>query len=324
MRIASTAMVMQSAHRATVRSEQSQSVQVWIDRRPTSTSTSAAASTPADPGKSEAQDEDLDPRLQILKSMIERLTGRHIKLIHVVHADAAPSAATPTVSGNAGFGVEYEYHAAREETEQTDFAAAGRVTTADGRQIDFALELEMSRSYSEQTDVRVTAGPPRAKTDPLVLSFDGSAAQLSTERTSFDLDADGQKEAVPLLSGNSAYLALDLNQNGKVDSGAELFGPATGEGFAELAKYDADGNGWIDENDPVFRQLQLWKPTGDGNGQLSSLQSRDVGALFLGHQATSFQLRSASNDDLGSVRSSGVYLTESGGAGSIQQIDLTA
>ena len=29
----------------------------------------------------------------------------------------------------------------------------------------------------------------------------------------------------------------------------QAFGTKTGNGFSELAEYDSDGNGWIDEND---------------------------------------------------------------------------
>jgi hypothetical protein len=43
---------------------------------------------------------------------------------------------------------------------------------------------------------------------------------------------------------------------GRIDSGSELFGPATGSGFGELAALDGDGNGWIDENDDAFARLR--------------------------------------------------------------------
>ncbi|MHB1358704.1 MAG: hypothetical protein ACYCWC_03870 [Rhodocyclaceae bacterium] len=45
--------------------------------------------------------------------------------------------------------------------------------------------------------------------------------------------------------------------------------------------------------------------------------------LALAHLATPFALRGKDNQDLGQVKASGLYLTESGKAGSLQEIDLT-
>ena len=41
--------------------------------------------------------------------------------------------------------------------------------------------------------------------------------------------------------------ALDINEDGKINDGKELFGTASGNGFGDLAAYDQDNNGWIDE-----------------------------------------------------------------------------
>jgi hypothetical protein len=180
----------------------------------------------------------------------------------------------------------------------------------------------MTRHFRTETSVSVRAGDAR-RTDPLVINFNGTTAQLSSQRFRFDLDADGRAEDVPLLAGGSGYLALDLNGNGRVDSGAELFGPASGSGFAELAAHDDDGNGWIDENDAVFERLQVWTPAVSGAGTLAGLAARGVGALYLAHAATPFELRGGDNADLGAVRDSSIYLTEVGAAGTLQEIDLT-
>ena len=97
----------------------------------------------------------------------------------------------------------------------------------------------------------------------------------------------------------------------------------TGNGFLELTQFDDDANGWIDENDAVFDSLRVWTPTADGPGHLATLRERQVGALYLGQQITPFELRDASNQFLGAVRATGVWLAESGQAGTLQQIDLT-
>ncbi len=38
----------------------------------------------------------------------------------------------------------------------------------------------------------------------------------------------------------------------KINDGSELFGTSSGDGFKDLATYDEDENGWIDENDSIF------------------------------------------------------------------------
>jgi hypothetical protein len=210
----------------------------------------------------------------------------------------------------------------REETEVMRFTADGIIRTADGKEIRLSMEMEMARGYREERAVSMRAGDA-VRMDPLVINFDGTAAQLQNRRFSFDLDADGTAEQVPLLAGNRGYLALDHDGNGKVDSGKELFGPSSGDGFAELARYDSDGNGWIDDNDPVFAELRIWMQDDAGGGTLDTAKAHGVGAVYLGRAETPFELRGDGNRELGAVRTSGLYLAENGGAGSLQQIDLT-
>lgn len=275
---------------------------------------------------------DNDPFLQLVRSMVEMLTGQKIRVFsarafsqetEVRTAEVAQAAAAANPNGRAGYGIEYDFRSLYEETEVTRFAAEGVIRTADGVEIAFKLDLAMSRHYREETNVSLRAGDAVRK-DPLVLNFGGTAAQLSNQRFRFDLDNDGHAEDVPLFASGSGYLALDRDNNGRVDSGAELFGPATNSGFAELAAHDDDGNGWIDENDRVFDRLRVWTPAAEGSGTLRGLRSAGVGALALAHVATPFELRGSANADLGAVRASGVWLGKSGAAGSLQEIDLTA
>jgi hypothetical protein len=296
-------------------------------------------------GSAEAQaisqsgsDVDNDPRLMLIRMMIETLAGH--KIAWISSSDIQGSATQPEVpspppatgeqaaqkvvqreSQKAGFGIEYDRHEKTTETEKTTFHADGIVRTSDGKEINFKIDLAMARSFTQQSDVSVREGDG-VKKDPLVINFDGTAAQLQSQHFSFDLNGDGKAEDVPMLAGNSGYLAFDLSGNGKIDSGKELFGAQTGNGFAELAAYDSDGNGWIDESDAAFKKLRIWSPTADGKGSLQTLQERGVGALFLGQQSTPFALKDGANNELGAVRATGAYLMENGSAGTIQQIDL--
>ncbi len=199
----------------------------------------------------------------------------------------------------------------------------GIIRTADGKEIQFSLDLVMQRQYSETSRESLRLGDAR-KTDPLVINFNGTAAQLSEQRFAFDLNTDGEAEQINTLLPGSGFLALDINGDGKINNGSELFGPATGNGFGELAQYDQDGNGWIDESDAIFSQLKIWTGGGTDGSKLDNLASLGVGAILLHSIETPFDIKTSTNQLLGSVRASSIYLSEDGAAGSVQQIDLTA
>lgn len=206
-----------------------------------------------------------------------------------------------------------------EEQENTSFATNGTVTTADGRTIDFQMKVNMSRSFQQVTQTNVTQ--IQKMCDPLVINLNQNIASLSDQTFYFDLEGDGEVEEVCMLKEGSGYLALDKNQDGIINDGTELFGTVSGDGFADLAKYDQDGNGWIDENDAVFDQLKIWVQSKEG-GALYSLKEQGVGAIYLGNQSTDFGQRNLDGTMAGQIRSTGLFLYENGAVGSVQQIDL--
>jgi hypothetical protein len=206
------------------------------------------------------------------------------------------------------------------EHESTEFSSTGKVLTADGRSLDFTLDLCMSRDFS---CVRKSEESGSVKLlDPLVINFDGLAAELDGTRLAFDLDADGKAESVAGLGAASGYLAIDRNGDGCVNDGSELFGTCSGDGFADLAALDSDGNHWIDEADAAYDTLRVWQRDENGQSTLTGLREHGVGALYLGSSETPFSLKDDDNRLLGQVRASGIYLNEDGSAGTLQQIDL--
>ena len=351
MKVTSSALQWQVQHSATRVQTQSTRLEAWVGQRPARAASAAIspqaralawgnaapvarnAPAPQSAPSTRVRDADasqaLTPHLAMLRDLIERMTGIRAQELRLADAPAAepvvlqdPSAAAAATPARARFGLEYEQHTLLEETEQTQWAAQGVVRTADGQEIHFSLQLQMQRSYREETHLLVRLGNAVQPVDPLVINFDGTAAQLQDLRFAFDLDGDGHTEQVPLLAGQRAYLALDGNQNQRIDNGRELFGPATGNGYGELAAHDDDGNGWIDANDTVYGELRLWTPETDGPGQLRTLQEAGVGALAVSSADTPFSLRTADNRTLGAVRATSVYLREDGGVGTTQQIDL--
>jgi len=275
-------------------------------------------------------------QLLIVKHLVKSITGRDFKLFSPTELTTSTGnestnieiTITPPPPANqppsAGFGLVYEHHAAYQESESTSFSATGSIKTQDGKSIDFSVQLNMSREFSLETNLSITAGDPEKKVDPLVINFDGNAAELSQTRFAFDIDANGTPEQIATLKPGGGFLALDKNKDGVINNGSELFGPNSGNGFAELAKYDSDNNGFIDQSDPIYNSLRIWQRHEDGSQQLIALGDKNIGAIYLGHATTPFQLRTADNKSLGEVTDTGVYLTEGGKTGTIQQINLSA
>jgi hypothetical protein len=277
---------------------------------------------------------DGDPKLSLIRSLVEFLTGRQVRIFDArqlaeAQRDAQPPSA-PSGEGAAtiqdapaAVAVRYERHTSYSEAERTEFTAKGSVRTADGRDIAFDLSLTMARSYHEESNVSVALGEAAQRKDPLVLNFAGTAATLTDTRFSFDIDGDGSTERIAFVAAGSGFLMIDRDGNGRATDGTELFGAATGNGFTELAALDDDANGWIDEGDAGFAQLRVWSRDGQGTDRLQTLEDLGVGAIALAHAATPFDLKTATNEMLGQVRASGVFLRETGEVGTVQQIDLT-
>jgi len=272
-----------------------------------------------------------DLNLRIFAMLVERLTGRKIDISVPTTSAAAegssavvqdPSAAPADSAGEGlqGFGLAYDYHESYSETESMSFSATGVVLTEDGQEIDFTAQLNMSRQFMVEKNISIRAGD--ALKDPLVVNFSGTSLELGERNFIFDIDSDGTSDQIAFVGPNSGFLALDRNGDGAINNGSELFGAETGNGFAELAAFDLDGNGWIDENDAIYDRLRIWMRTGDGREQLLALGEKGVGAIYLGHLSTPFSLKDGNNELLGQVRDSSIFLGEDGGVGTIQQIDL--
>jgi hypothetical protein len=213
------------------------------------------------------------------------------------------------------------------EQEQMGFSSQGQVRTEDGRLIDFSLDMAMDRAYLSRTQEETmihTWQQEVSLIDPLVISLDGGLPQLTDTRFEFDLDNDGTTEEISFVAKGSGFLSFDKNNDGVINNGSELFGPGTGNGFEELAAFDGDGNGWIDENDEVFSQLTVWTRDDKGNDQLVSLKDAGVGAIYLDNAQAEFNYTTMDNELQGQLRRSGVFLFENGNVGGIQQIDLAA
>ena len=189
---------------------------------------------------------------------------------------------------------------------------SGEITLANGNAIsfdmDFSMEVSWARySYSEQK-----------MQDPLIVSLSGNAVELSADSSKFDLLSDGSEVKLPQLAAQQFYLAYDRNRDNQINNGSELFGVKTGQGFKDLAKYDDNGNGFIDPSDDIWQYLYLWRP----EQSLQNMQQAKLGAISLESVPTVMPLYNNKQQLAGQLQRSGIALTAEGKPALLQQIDL--
>src|SRR5262249_43518638 len=125
---------------------------------------------------------------------------------------------------------------------------------------------------------------------PLMLFFSEKRPELLSS-TTFKLRPEAYSFFWPEGSPDWAFLVLDKNGNGRVDSGEELFGDMEKvNGFEALKPYDSNGDGKISAKDKDFTRLKLWFDlNGDGKtgkGELKPLSSREVEEISLQYDGT--------------------------------------
>ncbi len=155
---------------------------------------------------------------------------------------------------------------------------------------NFALQVQGARRETLELNVSKGDPAPVQLGDPLVLDLGGQGLMTTglDAGVSFDLNGDGRAEQMSTVTGDSWFLALDWNDNGRIDDGRELFGDQNGaaQGFAELARHDANGDGAMDAADPAFSRLRLVQLKDDGSQVTQTLREAGVTSIALGYQNT--------------------------------------
>ncbi len=255
-----------------------------------------------------------DLKTFIIKFLIQKLTGKEFKSLSLKDLNKLSSSQQNIEIPQ--YAAEIEYEKLRYEKESVSFKAEGKIITKNGKEIKFDISFSLNREMIDYTKLNIKFGSA-ALIDPLIINFDGDLNYpLSDTKFEFDLDNDGKSEKISNLTSGNGFLVFDKNENKKIDNGSELFGTKTGNGFKELSEYDTDKNGWIDEQDEIFKKLNVWLKT-DSINQLKTLEDLNIGAIYLGNTSTHFNY-----EGNGKLQNSSVYLKENGNVGIISKIDF--
>jgi T1SS-143 domain-containing protein len=133
-------------------------------------------------------------------------------------------------------------------------------------------------------------------TDPLILDLGAPGLDFTgvVDGVSFDINADGLPDQMAWTVGEDGILALDVDGNGTIDNGSEIFSPqfAGGEhagSLAALATLDENGDGRIDAGDSAYQNLKVWQDLDhDGvsdAGELTGLAALGITGINLGATA---------------------------------------
>ena len=135
---------------------------------------------------------------------------------------------------------------------------------------------------------------------PIVLDLAGHGVNTlsAAEGVNFDLNGTGHAAQYGWVGSGSGLLVMDVNGNGQIDNGTELFGAATlgadghraGNGFAAMAMQDTNHDNVLNASDANWNQLKVWV---DGNadgkvetGELKGMADLGIASLNLAHQAS--------------------------------------
>nr|WP_159465623.1 calcium-binding protein [Scandinavium goeteborgense] len=136
-------------------------------------------------------------------------------------------------------------------------------------------------------------GAQRAPADPIIIDLDGDGIETLSINKNIFFDHDGNKfaENTGWVGGDDGLLVMDLDGNGLIDTGKELFGDNTvlqdgkkaSNGFDALKDKDSNGDGVINCQDMAWETLQVWQDKNSNarvdEGELHSLDSLGIAAI---------------------------------------------
>ena len=142
-------------------------------------------------------------------------------------------------------------------------------------------------TFGGQNFVMSDSGGASPAADPIVLDLGAPGISFTSmaNGVSFDINGDGVADHVAWTAGNDGFLAYDVNGNGTIDNGNELFTPnfAGGHfasGLAALAQPRHERRRCDRQRRRGYAKLEVWQDTNRNGiadaGELSSLADNGI------------------------------------------------
>lgn len=136
---------------------------------------------------------------------------------------------------------------------------------------------------------------------PMAIDLDGEGIEtidINDSQIYFDVDNDGFREQTGWISKNEAILAIDKNENGKIDNQSEMFGSTTKTGFEELKELDTNGDGIINSQDVDFNKIRVWQDLNENGvteeGELKTAQEAGIESIY----TNSYKIGALNNNNI--------------------------
>jgi hypothetical protein len=216
-------------------------------------------------------------------SLTQALTGtQSVKLLRINMTDASTTEVALGAVTMGVNGTSWSY--------QDSGLTAGKQYRYIARVMDGSTVLDDSNTYTLNVVSQVTTS------SPLVLDLNGDGVHTTSVGTGtvFDLTGAG-KQSVGWTTGADGFLVRDLNHDGQINSGAEMFGNNTtlangskaATGWDALQSLDSNADGVVDAKDSAFADLKVWVDAdGDGTtdaGELRTLSDAGVVNIHVAH-----------------------------------------
>ena len=157
------------------------------------------------------------------------------------------------------------------------------------------IQTENAEVIKDIKDLFTTAEVTRS---PLVVDLDGDGVETVgvSEGVYFDHDGNGFAEKSGWVGKDDGILVRDVNNNGTIDNGTELFGnnsvlssgAKAANGFEALKELDSNKDGVFNSSDEVWNEIKVWKDMNQNgfveNGELLSMEEVNIKEINLSYQ----------------------------------------
>lgn len=183
--------------------------------------------------------------------------------------------------------------------------------------------------WAVATGVRGAFSTAHKQSSPLALDLDGDGVETTTVESGvyFDHDDNGFAEKSGWVGKDDGLLVRDINNNGLIDDGTELFGnnsvlssgQKAANGFEALADLDSNSDGVFNSSDAAWNQVKVWKDANQNgkvdSGELLTLEQAGVSGINLNYE------NETTTDENGNQhKQTGTFIKTDGTTGSVHDV----